>query len=58
MRLCDLAHALDATLVTTEKDLVRLPVEAREMVQALRIAIEWSDPATPGHLLQKILGNG
>jgi tetraacyldisaccharide 4'-kinase len=58
MRLCDLAHALDATLVTTEKDLVRLPDAARKMVQALRIAVEWSDPATPGHLLRKALGNG
>lgn len=58
MRLCDLAHALDATLVTTEKDLVRLPLEARKMVQALRIALEWSDPATPGHLLRKALGDG
>lgn len=44
MRLCEEAAALDATPVTTEKDLVRLPPEARAMVEALPVALVWDDP--------------
>jgi len=44
MQLCEEAAALDATPVTTEKDLVRLPPEARPMVEALPVALTWDDP--------------
>ena len=58
MAVCDAALKADALAVTTEKDFVRLPEEAQQMVRAVRIAIEWADPDAPNLLLQKALGNG
>lgn len=58
MGVCDAARKADALAVTTEKDFVRLPEEARQMIQAVRIVIEWADPDAPDLLLQKALGNG
>jgi tetraacyldisaccharide 4'-kinase len=45
MRLCEDAASLKSIPVTTEKDLVRMPVEARAMVRALPVAIAWDDEA-------------
>jgi len=43
MRLIDRAAAADAIVVTTEKDLVRVPDEARGMVRSLKVRLDWSD---------------
>lgn len=56
MRLCEEAAALDATPVTTEKDLVRLPPEARAMVEALPVALVWDDPDAVTAFLKNRLG--
>lgn len=45
MRLAEAAVDAHATLVTTEKDLVRLPVEAQAMATAVGIEIAWDDEA-------------
>lgn len=45
MRLAEAAVAAGAKLVTTEKDLVRLPAEARAMAVAVGIEIAWDDGA-------------
>lgn len=44
MRLVEIAASAGATAVTTEKDAMRLPADARDMVRALRVALEWRDP--------------
>jgi len=51
MAICEEAAALEAIPVTTEKDLVRLPVEAREMVRTVPVTLEWDDPALIGTFL-------
>lgn len=51
MRLCEAAHEKGATPVTTEKDYVRLPEEARPMVEVLRVRLVWSEPAALDRLL-------
>ncbi len=58
IRLCDDALSLEAIPVTTEKDLVRLPAEAWQMVRALDIALEWSEANAADVLLRKALGDG
>jgi tetraacyldisaccharide 4'-kinase len=45
MRLAEAAIAAGATLVTTEKDLVRLPAEAQAMATPVGIEIAWDDEA-------------
>ena len=45
MRLVEAADRKQAVPVTTAKDFVRLPPEAKPMVQALEIAVEWQDGA-------------
>lgn len=55
VQIVDAATKADALPVTTEKDFVRLPEEARQMIRAVRIAIEWADPDAPDRLLQKAL---
>ncbi|WP_428246349.1 tetraacyldisaccharide 4'-kinase [Ferrovibrio sp.] len=44
MRLVERAVALKAQAVTTEKDLMRLPPEARAMVQVLRVELVFEAP--------------
>jgi tetraacyldisaccharide 4'-kinase len=53
MRLADEAGAKRATLVTTAKDAVRLPPEARAMVRVLDVEIEWEDEAAVDALLDR-----
>lgn len=58
MRLCEEAAALDAVPVTTEKDHVRLPDEAKPMIHALRVELEWDDPSAFDQIMGKITGDG
>lgn len=44
MRLCDAAGRHGGKPVTTAKDYVRLPPEARLMVDVLSVTLEWRDP--------------
>ena len=55
MRLVEEARAADAEPITTEKDAVRLPPEARAMVRVLKVALAWDDPASPDRLLAPVL---
>ena len=55
MRLCEEASAAGAYPVTTEKDWVRLPVDARAMVAAVRVEVVWDDPAALDRLLAPLL---
>ncbi|NNE85545.1 MAG: tetraacyldisaccharide 4'-kinase [Alphaproteobacteria bacterium] len=43
MNICVEAAALDATLVTTEKDWVRLPAQTKSMVQTVPVILEWQN---------------
>jgi tetraacyldisaccharide 4'-kinase len=52
------AQALDATLVTTEKDAVRLPPDQLSEIQVLAVKLAWRDPAAIDRLLQPLLGRG
>ena len=45
------AKERDAVPVTTEKDHVRLPPDARAMVRTLPVTLAWRDPAEPRALL-------
>ena len=53
MRLAETASALGALLVTTEKDQVRLPPEARRMVTTLPVTLAFHDTTMLDHLLGK-----
>ncbi len=55
MRLCEAAAAAGAVPVTTAKDWVRLPSEARPMVETLTVSIEWDDPGAMAALLGPVL---
>ena len=55
MRLTEEAHKLDAIPVTTAKDHVRLPAEARPMAEALRVRLRFDDPeAVTRFLLERL----
>lgn len=58
MELVETAHRLNATPVTTEKDLMRFPPEARPMVKTLRVYLQFKAPDTLGAFLQGRLRNG
>lgn len=53
MRLAETAAAAKARLVTTAKDFVRLPAEARNMVEVLSVSLAFDDPAELERLLQR-----
>ena len=55
MDIVEHASARDAVPVTTEKDYVRLPEEAKLMVRTLSVALEWRDPAEPRALLRPLV---
>ncbi|NQW11369.1 MAG: tetraacyldisaccharide 4'-kinase, partial [Alphaproteobacteria bacterium] len=55
MALVERAHALDATPITTEKDAVRLPPDARRMVEVLPVALVWRDPVPVTAWLERVL---
>ena len=55
MKLVDVAHRHDATLVTTAKDAARLPPEARAMVEVLEVEIAWEAPGEIDALLARTL---
>ena len=48
------ARSLDALLVTTEKDAVRLTPEQREGIEILAVAVAWDDPAALQALLDTL----
>ena len=54
MGLVEAAAAADAVPVTTEKDAVRLPPSAEGMVEPVRVALEWGDPAAFERLVEAI----
>jgi tetraacyldisaccharide 4'-kinase len=56
MALCESASAFGALPVTTEKDLVRFPPEARGMVGTVRVRLVWDDPAAIAALLDSLRG--
>lgn len=51
MLACEMAAARGAVPVTTAKDYVRLPAEARAMVTPVGVTLEWEDPAALERLL-------
>lgn len=55
MAICEEAAALEAIPVTTEKDLVRLPSEARAMVRTVPVRLEWDDRAAVMNFLSERL---
>ncbi len=57
MTICERAAAAGAVAVTTAKDAVRLPPEARLMVKTLNVEIEWQDADAPAMLLAKVIGD-
>jgi tetraacyldisaccharide 4'-kinase len=54
MALVEEAQRLGAVPVTTAKDAVRLPIEARAMVQVLRVELEFETPAALEALLDRV----
>ncbi len=58
MTLVEEAAALNARLVTTAKDAVRLLPEARRMVEVLHVTLEFADPAALDRVLAPLLGQG
>lgn len=49
------AERMGTRLVTTAKDIVRLPAAARGGIEVLEIAVEWPDPAALDRLLAPIV---
>ena len=57
MTLVEYAGAHGAIAVTTEKDWVRLPEEAKPMVQSVGVTLEWQDPDAVHKLLKPALAS-
>jgi tetraacyldisaccharide 4'-kinase len=55
MRLVDIATQADALPVTTAKDAVRLPAEARSMVEVVDVRLAFADPDALDHWLAQRL---
>jgi tetraacyldisaccharide 4'-kinase len=58
IKICDHAYQLGAIPVTTEKDYVRLPDEARALIKTIRISLEWEDANAHERLLEKLFVDG
>lgn len=58
MRICEEAAEMDAVPVTTEKDFVRLPEDARAMVRCVTVDIEWASPDMADKILATVLPHG
>ncbi len=56
MALCESASSFGALPVTTEKDLVRFPPEARGMVETVRVRLVWDNQAAVAALLGRLRG--
>ena len=57
MRLVEASVAAGAMLVTTEKDAVRLPPEARGMVEVLPVELAFEDTALLDRVLAPVLAH-
>jgi len=55
MRMVEFAAASGAKLVTTAKDAVRLPEQARGMVEVVPVSVVWDDPAALDRVLAPCL---
>ena len=55
--LSQTATKLDAQLVTTKKDYVRLPESTRSFVQSIEMMLIWADEKKLNLLLQQVLSN-
>lgn len=55
MAICEEATSLGALPVTTAKDAVRLPAEARPMVKVVRVGLIFEDPSAVTRLLRPAL---
>ena len=53
--IIDQARNQDALALTTEKDHVRLPQEARATIRTLSVTLAWRDPAEPRDLLSPLM---
>lgn len=58
MTMVEDACRLDAVPVTTEKDAVNLPPEARPMVKVVQVHLVWHEPQAVDALLAPLLGGG
>ena len=58
MDMVEQAAAGDALPVTTAKDAVRLPPDARPMVKTLHIELDWNQADALDQLLAPVLGDG
>ena len=54
MTIVEAAHERGAAPVTTEKDWVRLPEDAKPMIQTVKVSLEWQDPAAIKAVLKPI----
>lgn len=62
MEIIELANSLGAQVVTTAKDFVRLPEDAKPMVKVLGVELVWDDTAALdlvlGPVIDTVTGNG
>jgi tetraacyldisaccharide 4'-kinase len=56
-RLLRAAERVSARLVTTAKDVVRLPPQMRATIEVLEVEIRWADPAALVELVRTVLGD-
>jgi len=52
------AERLDARLITTAKDIVRLPPELRAGIEVLEVEVHWPDPAAIARLMMPVVLTG
>ena len=58
MLACEIATERDAVAVTTEKDFVRLPAEARPMVTPVPVELAWEDETALARIIDGLLASG